>query len=368
MIMAAQFIRRIGQLQERMENAGVGLAAIAPTANMRYLLGFAPLMDERFCALLVTARDTRMVVPSLNADQTEAHTGMEAVRWQDDEGPHESLATVMSELNQDVRPILAADDAMRADHLILLQDLVEPSRTLAAGALMAPLRMCKSEEEIELLRRSAALADQAMLAGVEACRPGITEQEVGESIARRFREGGASAIDFIIIASGPNGAFPHHETGRRQLQEGDTIIIDIGATLDGYKSDITRVVNLGQPSQEVASAYKAVRQANRLGRTAAHPGAQAGDVDRAARQHLEDAGLGPYFAHRTGHGLGLEAHEPPWIMSGSDTVLQPGMVFSIEPGVYLPGKFGIRVEDIVVITNDGCHVLSGLPREMIIKD
>lgn len=365
---AEQFTRRIDRLQKRMENASVGLAAIAPTANMRYLLGFAPLMDERFCALLVTPWDTRMVVPSLNADQTEAHTGMEAVRWQDEDGPHESLATVLGELNQDVRPILAADNAMRADHLILLQDLVQPSRTLPAGELMAPLRMCKSEEEIRLLRRSAALADQAMQAGVEACHPGTREQEVGEAIARRFREGGASAIDFIIVASGPNGAFPHHETGRRRLQEGDTVIIDIGATLDGYKSDITRVVHLGRPSEEVAGAYEAVREANHRGRLAAHPGAQADEVDRAARQCLEDAGLGPYFTHRTGHGLGLEAHEPPWIMSGSDTVLRPGMVFSIEPGVYLPGKFGIRVEDIVVITDHGCQVLSELPREMIIRE
>lgn len=365
---AEQFTRRIERLQERMANASVGLAAIAPTANMHYLLGFAPLMDERFCALLVTPWDTRMVVPAVNAHQTEAHTGLEAIRWQDEDGPHASLTAVLGELNQDVRPVLAADDAMRADHLILLQELVEPSRSLPASELMAPLRMCKSEEEIQLLRRSAALADQAMRAGLEACRPGVTEQEVGQTIAQRFRDGGASAIDLIIVASGPNGAFPHHETGQRRLQEGDTIIIDIGATLDGYKSDITRVVHLGQPSEEVAGAYEVVREANRRGRMAARSGAQTKDVDRAARQYLESAGFGPYFTHRTGHGLGLEMHEPPWIMSGSDTVIRPGMVFSIEPGVYLPGKFGIRVEDIVVISDHGCQVFSELPRDLIIKD
>lgn len=367
MTVADKFRGRIEQLQEQMAGEGVSLVAIAPTANMRYLLGFAPLMDERFCALLVSPSATQFVVPHLNADQTEAHTGMPAVRWRDEEGPRNALAQALAELEQTTAPVLAVDDTMYAEHLILLQELLAPSRSLPASELLSPLRVRKSDEEIERLVRAAALADEALLAGIDACRPGVTEMEVGEAVARRFREGGASTIDFVIVASGPNGAFPHHETGRRQLQEGDTIILDVGATLDGYKSDITRVVHLGDPPQEVAAAYEAVREANLRGCRAAIAGATAGDVDSAARQHLEQVGFGDYFVHRTGHGLGLETHEPPWIMAGNDTRLEPGMVFSVEPGVYFPEQFGIRVEDIVVVTDGECRVLSDLSHELIVK-
>ncbi|HSM55529.1 MAG TPA: Xaa-Pro peptidase family protein [Candidatus Sulfomarinibacteraceae bacterium] len=367
MTIADPFRKRIQRLQQQMLEDDVSLAAIAPTANMRYLLGFAPLMDERLCALLVSPAGTKFVVPHLNADQTEEHTGMETIRWRDDEGVEQVLARALQVLAPGTAPVLAADDTMRADHLILLQEMLAPSRSLPASKLIGPLRLCKSDEEIERLVRSAALADEAMLAGVDACRPGVTERDVGEAVAHRFRQGGASQVDFVIIASGPNGAFPHHETGNRQLQEEDTIILDVGATLNGYKSDITRVVQLGDPPQEVAAAYEAVREANRRGREAVRAGVTANDVDRAARQHLEEAGYGDFFVHRTGHGLGLEMHEPPWIMAGNETTLQPGMVFSIEPGVYLQGKFGIRVEDIVVVTDDGCSVLSSLSRELITK-
>lgn len=367
MTIADQFRQRIEQLQRRMADDGVSLSAIAPTANMRYLLGFAPMMDERFCALLVSPTTTQFVVPHLNAEQTVQHTGVEVLRWRDEEGVQTVLGKALQELVQTTAPVLAADDSMRADHLILLQELLAPARSLPTSELMAPLRLYKSAEEIRLLARSAALADEALLAGVNACRPGVTEREVGEAVARCFRQGGASMIDFVFVASGPNGAFPHHQTGERQLRQGDTIILDVGATLEGYKSDITRVVQLGNPPEEIAAAYEAVREANRRGRNAARTGNTAADVDKAARRHLEQAGYGDFFVHRTGHGLGLEMHEPPWIMAGNEEPLQPDMVFSVEPGVYLPGRFGVRVEDIVVVTGGDCRVLSNLSRELIIK-
>ena len=186
-------------------------------------------------------------------------------------------------------------------------------------------------------------------------------------IANHFRDIGAEEVDFAIVASGPNSAFPHHEPGQRRLQEGDTIIIDIGCTLSGYKSDITRVVHLGEPSEEVKRVYDAVREANLRGREASLAGARAQDVDHAARKAIEEAGYGQYFFHRTGHGLGLEVHEPPWITSESDTILEPGMVFSVEPGIYLQGQFGIRIEDIVAVTSGECRRLTGLDHELIIR-
>lgn len=364
----AQLYReRMGALQDRMAQQGVDLVAIAPTANMRYLTGFAPLMDERFCALLVGQTSIRLLIPELNADQVEAHTGMSAVRWMDSDGPQFPLAEALKGLGIEGGTILAADDSMRADSLLLLQDMVKPKKSLAAGNLMTPLRISKSEAEIEVIARAAALADRALMAGADACQPGMTELQVADRIAGYFREHGAEMVDFVIVASGPNGAFPHHETGERRLESGDTIIIDIGATLGGYKSDITRVVQLGEPPAEVSSAYKAVLEANRRGRRAAVPGARAQEVDRAARQTIEQAGYGAYFTHRTGHGLGLEIHEPPWITSNSQTELEPGMVFSVEPGVYIPGRFGVRIEDIILVTEGESRNFTGLDHALIVK-
>jgi Xaa-Pro aminopeptidase len=309
-----------------------------------------------------------LLIPELNADQVEAHTGMQAIRWADADGPERPLAKALDKLGIGAGSVLAADDSMRADSLLFLQEMVKPVRSLAAGTLMSALRICKSEDEVELMARSAALADEALMAGADACQPGVTEREVADRITGYFREHGAEMVDFVIVASGPNGAFPHHETGDRRLEAGDVIIIDIGATLGGYKSDITRVVYLGQPPTEVSEVYDVVLEANRNGRQAAVPGALAQEVDRAARETLEQASLGAYFIHRTGHGLGLEIHEPPWITATSQTRLEPGMVFSVEPGVYIPGKFGIRIEDIIVVTDGESRNLTGLDHDIIVRE
>lgn len=358
---------RLSRLQAQMAQAEVDLVAIAPTANMRYLLGFAPLADERPCALLVSRDDMRMVVPELNADQVEARTGMTGIRWTDAAGPHQALAEALGELGVKSGGVLAADDTMRADALLLLQEIVSPKKSVAAGELMATLRMRKSEAELEALARAAAMADAALMVGADACQPGVTEREVAEKIASSFRSQGAEIVDFTIVGSGPNGAFPHHEFSGRRLEAGDMVIIDIGATLDDYHSDVTRVVHLGEPSAEESAVFEAVLEANQRGREAAVAGARARDVDRAARTVIEEAGYGPYFLHRTGHGMGLEVHEPPWITGESDTVLEPGMVFSVEPGIYLQGKFGVRIEDIVIVTEGECRCLTGLDRGMIVK-
>jgi Xaa-Pro aminopeptidase len=367
MMVPVKTARKLTRLQAQVAEAGVDLLAIAPTPNMRYLLGFAPLADERLCLLFVTSHNACLVAPALTANQIEAQTGMSAIRWSDANGPRQALAEAAAALN--VRPgtVLAVDATMRADAALLLQEILNPLRCLSAGTIMSALRIRKSGEEIEALSRAAAQADRAMMAGVDACQPGITERQVAEKIASYFRQDGAESVDVTIVASGPNSAYPHHEAGVRRLQDGDTIIIDIVASLDRYKSDITRVVHLGPPPPEVYAVYEVVLEANRRGREAAVKGAQARDVDRAARQVVEQAGYGPYFIHRTGHGLGMGMHEAPWISSDSSTVLEPGMVFSVEPGIYLEGRFGIRIEDIVVVTEGQCRCLTGLDRALIVK-
>lgn len=359
---------RLARLQTHMAQAQIDLVAIAPTANMQYLLGFAPHPDERPTYLLVTPEAVALVVPTVNADQVESHTGRTTIRWTDTAGPEAAVAHALDALGLKPNSVLAADDSMRADALILLQTIARPATSLASTELMGRLRMLKSAEELELLAQAAALTDRAVLAGAEACRPGVTEREVAAEIEHFYRANGAELVDFLLIASGPNGAFPHHHSGDRPLQLGDTIIMDIGATLHGYKSDVTRVVQLGQPSAEVRRVYDLVRAANAAGRAAVKPGVPVREIDRATRSVIEEGGYGPQFFHRTGHGLGLEVHEPPSITSENGLPLEPGMVFSVEPGVYLNGKFGVRIEDIVTVTAAGCRTLTGLSHELIVKE
>ncbi len=356
---------RIRKLQERMAENRIDLAAIGPTTNMRYLLGYAPFADERPCMLLIKADETVMIVPGLNAEEAAAHTSIDIIPWKDADGPQGAFRQLHPKWKSP--GLMAADNAMRADSLLLLMEELEPVRTIPVTGLIAPLRLVKSDREIALLARAANQADQAMRDAVEACLPGVPEKDVAWAAETSFRKQGAEEVCFTIVASGPHGAFPHHHSNERKLQAGDTIIIDIGASLDGYKSDISRVVHLGKPAPEVVRVYEAVKQANLEAAALVKPGVTTGSIDAAARDYLEQAGLGHAFIHRTGHGIGLDNHEPPWIMAGDNTVLEKGMAFSIEPGVYLPGKFGVRVEDIVIVTENGVRNLTGFDHSLVIR-
>lgn len=340
--------------------------AVSPSDDLRYLLGFAPTADERLCMLLLGPTRMLIVAPGVNAEQMEAALpGIELVRWEDADGPAAALADALSQLELDGETI-GVDGTMRADSLLQLEALRPTARYVAAGGVLGPLRIRKDEAEVEALRASARTADAAVQAALAACREGRTELEVAETASATFLREGCEEATFAFVASGPNGAFPHHHSGRRVLQRGDSITVDVGGRLDGYASDITRMAYVGEPSEEYRRVHAAVDAAVRAALTIVKPGARCGDVDAAARGTLEEAGFGPFFVHRTGHGIGLSTHEPPWIMAGEQARLEPGMVFSIEPGVYLPSKFGVRLEEIVAVTTDGCEILSGLSREVYV--
>jgi Xaa-Pro aminopeptidase len=360
-----EFEKRLGILRRGMESEGVDLVAIGPTANTRYLVGFASHPDERLCLLLVSREVTSAVVPGLNAGEWAAHTDLPLYVWSDDEGPTEALSAALS----GTLPVrrLAIDGATRSDFLLPLLTAANPQETTTIALLGISLCLHKSADEIEAMQQAAAQADRAMQRGIDTCEPGVTEAQVAWAIEEAFRLDGAEEVCFTLVASGPNGAFPHHHSGDRTLEEGDAIVIDIGASLKGYKSDITRVVFLGQPPPEFLAVYQAVLDANERARAAVRPGVTAGKVDSAARTTLEAAGYGEYFVHRTGHGLGLEIHEPPWIVAGSQQILEEGMAFSIEPGVYIPGQFGVRIEDVVVVTETGAINLTGFGHQLIVK-
>jgi Xaa-Pro aminopeptidase len=252
---------------------------------------------------------------------------------------------------------------MRASHLLLLQEAIPNASFVDASLAVRPLRERKSDDELRVLQSAADAADQAMRAAFAACRAGVTENEVGEAAAAGFRAAG-SEVTFTIAGAGPNGAFPHHHTGATVIEDGDAIVLDIGGRLGGYSSDITRMAFVGEPTERYLEVHGVVESAVQAALAAAKPGATCHDVDAAARKTIEDAGYGEYFVHRTGHGLGISVHEPPWIMRGEDVELEEGMVHSIEPGIYLQGEFGVRLEEIVHVTADGCEPFSRLPRDL----
>lgn len=357
--------RRLAALQASLPAAGIDLLALAVTDNLRYALGgYAPTGDERFCALLITPTGLAFIVPSLNADQARANVAVPMHTYQDAEGPQAAIAAALGALGATAASTIAVDEEMRADHLLVLQATLPSASFQLSGTVVAPLRSRKDADEIARLQAAAATADAGVEAVFAASRPGVTELELVEIASAAMRHAGAEEIVFATVAAGPHTALPHHHSDATALQAGDVLLVDIGSRLNGYCSDITRMAIVGgaPPDAEYARVHAVLEEASRAAQAVARPGARAREVDAAAREVIAKAGYGDYFIHRTGHGLGLSIHEPPYITSADDLVLESGMVFSIEPGIYLPGRFGVRLEEIVYLDAERAHVLSTLPR------
>ncbi len=263
------------------------------------------------------------------------------------------------------RPVLGVGDRLWATFLLALQERLPGATWRPASSVTRELRMVKGPDEIAALRRAGQAIDRVHQQVPPLLRPGRSEAEVGRDIADLILAEGHQEVNFVIVASGPNGASPHHETGSRVLQEGDAVVVDIGGTLDGYCSDCTRNYVIGRAPEGFAEAHDALEAAQRAACDAVRPGVTAQEVDAAARDVLADAGFAEWFIHRTGHGIGLEEHEEPYIVAGNDLPLEAGMAFSVEPGIYLPGRFGLRIEDIVVVTEDGCERLNRIDRGVV---
>jgi len=226
------------------------------------------------------------------------------------------------------------------------------------------LRAIKDADEVERLAAAGAAADACFEAIARVRFEGRRESEIGAELATLLREHGHSQVDFTVVGSGPNGANPHHELSQRTIQAGDMVVLDFGGIKDGYGSDTTRTVHVGDPTDEEHEVFEIVRRAQQAGFDAVRPGVACQEIDRAARRVITDAGYGECFIHRTGHGIGLTTHEPPYIVEGETRPLLPGMCFSIEPGIYLPGRFGVRIEDIVTVTEDGARRLNNTSHEL----
>lgn len=354
--------RKLAALREGMAATGTDLVVLGPGPNMQWALGFHTHPDERPCLLMVTKDRAGFLMPALNAADARARSDLPMWSWADADGPDAALQEALGSLGATTARRVAVDEAMRADFALLVLDALPQARHALAAETLGELRMRKDEPEREELRRNAAIADEAMTAVWAAIRPGQTEAELAAVALGVFKGHGATPL-FTIVGTGPNGAYPHHHTGETVVKAGDAVVIDIGARKGAFSSDITRMALVGEPPPDYARVHAVVEEAVQAALAAARPGVRAKEVDRAARDVIAKAGYGEFFVHRTGHGMGLEGHEPPYITESSETVLEPGMVFSIEPGIYIPGRFGIRLEDIVILRDDGPEVLSRLPRD-----
>ena len=350
-----------------MKMNSVDLIALGPGTHMNWLLGFNPFPDERPCMLLVGQEKEAFLMPSVNAEGVREQTKIPMHCWNDEIGPEQALKEALSDTDTIAAKHIAIDEAMRSHFaLLLLESLSNPTYEFTASTV-GTLRMRKDQDEFVNLKENALIDDRAMLTGFAAIKEGVSEIEIGEAINNHFISEGAKP-QFCIVGSGPNGAFPHHHTGDRKVKQGDAVLIDIGGRKGTFPSDMTRMSVLGEPPEGYLEIHEIVERAVQAALSVAKPGVMAKEVDAAARNVIAEAGYGEFFVHRTGHGLGIDIHEPPYITATSEVVLDEGMVFSIEPGIYLQGKFGVRLEEIVILRNDGPEILSELTRNLnIIK-
>ena len=344
---------RLEKVIGNMERHGLKQLLVTSPANVYYLTGVWCEPFERMLALHVKDDGTM----KLYANRMFALNGLTDVPMVEYEDTDDCIAV----LAPNVAPGKVGIDKTWHSHFTIRLMEARPDIVPALGS--APLdeaRLCKDAEELELMRVSSHKNVEVCGRIAAALAEGVTEKEIQSLYNKIALELGASGPSFTpLICFGPNGAEPHHDSDQTPLKQGDTVIMDVGLLWKHYCSDMTRTVHFGPVTDEQKRVHDIVTAANRAGIAACRPGVKMKDIDRAARRVIEDAGYGPYFTHRTGHGIGLDEHEFPDVSSVSEVVAQPGMIFSVEPGIYLPGKFGVRVEDLVAITEDGCEVLTG---------
>jgi Xaa-Pro aminopeptidase len=356
---------RIARAQEAMRGAGVDLLCVGLSADLFYLTGINAHLSERLNLLLVPAsgRPT-FVTPRLEAPNVADQADLVDIHpWEETESPSELAASLAGGATS-----IAIGDQLHAIFLLRLQEAIPGATWTPAGPLLRDLRMHKDEAELEAQREVARRTDDAWSVFLESGPiQGLTEQQAMDRLNQLMTERGMTPM-FGICASGPNSASPHYNTGNRVIEAGDAVVFDWGGELNGYLSDMTRTVVIGEPSDEYRKVYDIVLRANQAAFEAVRPGVPCEDIDRAARDVIADAGYGQYFIHRVGHGLGLDVHEDPYMVSGNTLPLAPGMVFSDEPGIYIDGKFGIRIEDTVVCTASGAERINSAPRDLVVMD
>jgi Xaa-Pro aminopeptidase len=355
--MRARYLDRVRRATEAARTAGFGALVVGPSPDLAYLTGYEPMPLERPTLLVLRPdADPVMLVPQLERPAAaDAPTGADVglVAWPDGDDPYEAAARLLP-----ARGRVAIGDRLWASHVLALQRAAGGLAFAPASPVLGRLRAVKDEDELAALRRAARAADETFR---EICRRPIVgrrEDEIAAELAALLVRNGHDRADFTIVASGPNGASPHHEATGRTILPGDAIVMDFGGALAGYYSDTTRTVVAERPPEGFDEVYGLVREAQEAAVDAVAPGIPIQEIDRVARGVIDRGGYGERFVHRTGHGIGREVHEPPYAVAGDATALEPGMTFSVEPGIYLEGRFGVRIEDIVAVTESGVERLN----------
>lgn len=363
-----EYVDRMARARDRATADDIDAVLVSPGPDLRYLTGYDAVPLERLTCLVLGARGDvppSLVVPALEAAAARAAgvdaLGLQVVTWEEADDPYSLVADLVGRAGA-----VAVDDRMWAVKSLGLARAMPGVHQVPGGGVIGPLRQVKSAVEVAALRTAGSAIDEVHASMGEWLRVGRTERQVARDVSQAILDAGHDRVDFVIIAAGPNGASPHHEVGDRVIQEGDLVVVDIGGTTSaGYCSDCTRTYVMGSAAPADGEIYDVLRAAQAAAVEAVAPGVTAGDVDAAARGPITAAGLGDRFIHRTGHGIGLETHEAPYVLAGSTLMLEPGMAFSVEPGIYLPGRMGSRIEDIVVVTDDGVESLNAQPRELV---
>ncbi|NBU31842.1 MAG: aminopeptidase P family protein [Actinobacteria bacterium] len=345
--------KRISRLKQAMESDDLDAVFITPSSDLRYLTGYQALPLERLTCLIVSSgQTTKLLVPRLELPAAQVHDlaqfDIELVAWDETDDPIAMLAKLTGSVSR-----VAVADTMWAQKALAIQSALSAT-TVAAGSLLSQLREVKEDAELSAIAKAGLAIDAVHDQMGNWLRAGRSERDVARDIADAIVSSGHERVDFVIVASGPNGASPHHESSDRIIEPGDPVVVDIGGTMpSGYCSDSTRMYAVGTPSAQYFASYKILQEAQSAAVDGISAGMTGAAADAIARDILTEGGLGEYFVHRTGHGLGLDTHEEPYIVASNQKPLVAGNVFSIEPGFYIPGKYGARIEDIVALTETG---------------
>ncbi len=359
-------VERIAELKRIGRKAGIDAFLVNSETNMKYLAGFSTLAIERFAGLVVPVEKNTptVIVPRLEEQKAREKSAFKEIRSYDDS---ESPARVFGQVIKEKRLERATFGVEWTLAFKFYKMLVECSARIEvkdASAIFSQLRCIKSEEELENMRKAASIVGKGITAGIDIIKPGVSEASIAFEIEKTIRQNEGESVPFCLVLSGINSAIPHGETSDRKVMKQDVVLIDVGAVYKGYYADLTRTVFTGQATRKQREIYDIVFKAQEAAINAVKPRVKAEEIDAAARKTIEKTGYGDYFTHRTGHGLGLEVHEEPYIARENKTVLQSGMTFTIEPGIYLDGKFGVRIEDNIVVSAKNAQLLSSLPKDL----
>ncbi len=360
---------RLSRAAAAAADRGVDALLITPSQDYGYLLGYrAPAMERLTCLIVPAEGVPTLVLPRLEEPLAlhalgELADELEIIAWDETDDPVRLVQRIVRSALR-----VAVQDQMWARFALRLRAALDPAQIVEAGHTMSALRSVKSAEEIDRLRAAARAADEAMKAITAERLSGRTEADVSRRIGEHLLAAGHETAEFAIVAAGPNAASPHHHAGERVIADGDAIVLDIGGTWGGYCSDTSRTAFVGEPPAEFAAMYAVLREAQHAACEAVRPGVPAADIDAVARDLIADAGYGEAFIHRTGHGIGMETHEEPYIVASNASPLTDGNAFSVEPGIYLQGRWGARIEDIVVCTADGGERLNTSSTDLYLVD